>query len=191
MHGHSTPKYLHDQAAKRWAELDDQDPRARDYLLADESASRGDGPDSAVASKLAMKWANLVFRYESFWREEGRSPRENTRNRNALPPSERRLGEWARYQRRFEDGLTLFQKVRLDVSPAFSWDPWGQRWEQNYAMCARIITETGVLPRLVADDQTEFASARWLNRQLRLLKTGALTATRADRLRALLALPRA
>jgi hypothetical protein len=181
-----TPQQLHLKAFARWKPLDDRDPQSWDFIDADAAVSHGLDPQRVTTSRLAVKWVNLLHRYETFWSEFWR-PRENTRNRQSLPAAERHLGEWARYQRRFEDGLTLFQKVRLDVSPAFSWNPWGDRWEQNLALCTAFAEAHDQLPRLTIEDPEEFALARWLNRQLALLKAGTLPITRADRLRALLA----
>jgi hypothetical protein len=65
MDGDNAPKYFHDEAAQGWVKLDNQDPRSWDYLLADRSVSGGIAPDHVITSKLAMKWANLLFRYES------------------------------------------------------------------------------------------------------------------------------
>lgn len=183
----NTPAALHLSAVDRWEQLDDRDPRSRDYVTADALIANGGTTGRAGASKLADKWVRLLSRYEAFWREFLVPPRENTRERATLPPAERRLGEWARYQRRFEDGLTLFQKVRLDVSPAFSWDPWGARWAENFARCEAFFDSHDTLPRLTNGNPDEFALARWLNRQLYLLKTGALVGARAERVKALLA----
>ncbi len=89
----------------------------------------------------------------------GRAPRENTRARTTLGDEERRLGEWARYQRRFEDQLNAYQRARLDVSPAFDWDPLESVWRTNLAACVTFVKDMGDLPRLNGEDAREFALA--------------------------------
>lgn len=156
------------------------------------SATYRDAEAAIVAAvtggaRNALVWVSTLHRYEQFWREEGRSPRENTRNRQALPAPERRLGEWARYQRRYRDGLCRYQVVRLEVSPAFEWDPQEASWLANLAACDRHRRRTGALPHLSRTDAVEFALARWLNHQLKHLRMGTLSRNRERALLALLA----
>lgn len=131
------------------------------------------------AGNRARNWVRKLHRYEDFAHRHGRTPRENTRNRSALPTPERHLGEWARYQRRHEERLTRSQRVRLDVSPAFTWDPHEAAWGASFDRCLRHVTSTGRLPTLTAADPVEFAAARWLSRQLRQLQAGTLPPERA------------
>lgn len=72
------------------------------------------------AHRRATKWLSALHRYEDHWRDVGHTPREKTRAMASLSAEERNLGEWARYQRRFEDQLNAYQRARLDVSPASS-----------------------------------------------------------------------
>ena len=115
-----------------------------------------------LATKLARaaKWVHTLHRYEDHWLHCGHAPRENTRARHTLTADERRLGEWGRYQRRFEDQLNAYQRARLDVSPAFEWDPLGRHWRERLAACARFVDHRGALPRLSAVDRDEFGLAR-------------------------------
>ena len=131
-------------------------------------------------------WAEALHRHEDFWRLHGRSPRENTRNRSALPSSERNAGEWARRQRRYESNLTRYQAIRLEISPSFRWDPHEEAWQSRLDECIQHRIATGRVPYLNLADAAEFGLARWLGRQMRLLQHGAQPATRAARLRAFL-----
>lgn len=185
MTGTSSHEFLSARAAALWRLEDDLDPRSASYAEADQAGAGTDDP-GRLRSSRAMNWVRALGAYEDFWRETGRTPRENTRNRASLPAAERRLGEWARYQRRFEDGLSRYQEIRLDISPAFAWDPHHQSWQQNFDSCTRHVSETGQLPYLNAADPSEFALARWLGRQLRQLQTGTLLPDRADKLPELL-----
>ncbi|MBM7827694.1 helicase associated domain-containing protein [Microbacterium aurum] len=124
--------------------------------------------------------------YEAFTELEGRTPRESTRARATLSDDERHLGEWARYQRRHEKQLNVYQHARLDVSPAFAWDIRAAAWERSFETCLAHRARTGKLPRLNGADPEEFALARWLGRQLRELQLGRLDATRGRQLEALL-----
>lgn len=142
--------------------------------------------DQAVAQRRAANWINSLHAYEDHWRELGRAPRENTRARTTLTDEERHLGEWARYQRRFEGGLNAYQRARLDVSPAFEWDPLDRVWNERFEACERFVAAHRTLPRLHAADRTEFLLARWLGRQLLRLRSGRLEQVRAHQLHRLL-----
>lgn len=113
------PEDLHAQSDALWRSTNLADPAADRFAQAVELVLAG----QAAAPRRVANWMQALHRYERHWGENGRSPRENTRARDTLPADERRLGEWARYQRRFEDQLNGYQHARLDVSPAFEWDP--------------------------------------------------------------------
>ena len=181
------PAELHAEARGLWTQTGDQSDRSALYERADarvalEGVRLHDG-----TSRRAANWAEALSRYEDFWRLNGRSPRENTRDRSSLRPEERRMGEWARHQRRFDDRLSSYQTVRLDVSPAFEWDPLESVWQARLAECEQHGRTTGRLPRLHAADPAEFALARWLSRQLRQLQQRTLPDSRATQLEGLLA----
>jgi hypothetical protein len=185
---HPTPIRLAAEAFALWQKTGDPDSRSLIYAKADEDAANGGLGIVVPGDRRAINWVVAVHRYEGFWVLRGATPRENTRNRATLPAVERRMGEWARYQRRFEDGLTGYQKVRLDLSPAFAWDPHEHAWKTNLDQCASHLLFTGRLPYLNSSDQEEFALARWLGRQLRQLQTGTLPSSRVARLNALIAM---
>ncbi|GAB3129589.1 helicase associated domain-containing protein [Glaciibacter psychrotolerans] len=196
MNERTDPAALHQRARELWqassmhdqpAELGDVGDKSAQCAVADEAIAGGNEPERDNGTKRAANWAGTLHRYEEFWRSTGRSARENTRDRARLPADERRLGEWARHQRRFDDRLCGYQRIRLDVSPAFSWDPHDAQWEASLAGCAAHREATGHLPRLHAKDASEFALARWLGRQLRQLKTHTLPARRHQQLSDLLA----
>ena len=171
----NTPRALQRAADEAWRILSDQDrDRSTRYAQADDRAASGDALPISGRARRAENWVAALYRYEAFWRTHAHAPRENTRDRKALPAGERRMGEWARYQRRLEDRLCLYQRIRLDLSPAFVWDPHEAAWQANWDACTRHFAVTGVLPRLNSNDQIEFALARWLARQLRHYQTGTL-----------------
>jgi hypothetical protein len=180
-----TPEELHRRALQRWRANNETDTASEPHVLADMVVTFGIETEQSP-SKRATNWATTLRRYEQFWCDVGRSARENTKVRSTLPTSERLLGEWARYQRRFEDHLTAFQEIRLEVSPAFSWDPVDSAWNARLDACRRHVETTGRLPFLNGHNAEEFALARWLNRQLHQLQTGGQPPTRAARLTELL-----
>lgn len=98
------------------------------------------------------------------------------------------MGEWARYQRRFEDTRNSFQRARLDASPAFQWDPLEHAWAAHFDACVQHVLTTGRLPFLNGDDAKKFALARWLGRQAWLRKAGRLAGDRRARFDDLLSL---
>jgi hypothetical protein len=185
MTGTTSREFLSTKAIAVWRLENEPDTRSAAYAQADQDWAFADGCSPRRRSRVD-NWVRTLGAYEQFWLEIGRTPRENTRNRASLPASERRLGEWARYQRRFEDNLCRYQEIRLDVSPAFVWDPHHAGWQQNVEACIRHVQESGQLPFLNAADPIEFALARWLGRQLRHLKTGTLLPERAAKLSELL-----
>ena len=138
--------------------------------------------------KRPRNWVLALQRHESFWRTKGRHPRENTRNRDTLPKPESRLGGWGRYQRRFEENLSRYQIIRLDVSPSFRWDPHEEAWQKNLDACISHLMRTGRDPFHNSADLVELALARWLGRQMRQLQHGTQPPDRASRLEAFLAM---
>lgn len=187
----TTPEELHAKAFALYTRGDNGDERSALYAQADERVANGSEPIRRVGAKRPANWATELFNHEVFWREHGRRARENARDRASLTAGERRLGEWARYQRRFEDGLCLYQKIRLDVSPVFVWDPHESDWQKAIDGCIEDVRRTGQLPHLNSADPEEFARARWFRRQLRQMKTGTLRTNRADRVSAVLGLLKA
>lgn len=182
----STAAELYQAAHETWTAMADPDrPRSEQYQAADEILSRGHHGDAIRAR--AGNWVRTLHRYETFWWHHGRSPRENTRNRSSLSSVERRLGEWARYQRRFETDLCGYQHVRLSASPAFVWDPHDSVWFQQLERCCDQAVRNQRLPYLNSQDPVEFAAARWLNRQIMHLREQRLNPDRRRKLHALLA----
>jgi hypothetical protein len=183
-----SPRELHEKARRRWQETQRTDTESE----RDEAAGR------AVVSELpivwegptsrAMNWAQALEAYEMFWRTSRprRAPRENSRNRSSLSRAEGKLGEWARYQRRFQDRLSEFQTIRLTVSPAFQGDPVEAAWMTHLEQCRLHYVTRRRLPLLNGDNAEEFALARWLNRQLRQMQMGTQPPTRAALLAELL-----
>ncbi len=177
--------YLH--ASTLWGAVADTDPRSALFEAAEDRITR----NSVVRVPARQRrWISQLHSYESFWVERGKAARENTRDRSSLPDEERRLGEWARYQRRNRAGLCIYQTVRLDVSPAFEWDPQTAAWNSNLAACRRHLVATGTLPILDASDAGQFALARWLGRQLDLRRRHLLPPPRAAQLDALMEMSR-
>jgi len=186
MHHAHTPAELCRQAFVLWQSEVVTDDRSLACWVADYETSNGVTISAQSTSRRANTWVVKLHRYEDFWRVEGRSPRENTRSLSTLPIPERRLGQWGRYQRRVEENLSRYQEIRLDVSPAFRWDPHEEAWQARIDSCIQHREATGRLPYLNSTDPVEFAHARWLARQLRQLQRGTQPPTRAVRLTAFL-----
>jgi hypothetical protein len=179
-----SPRTLYTFASALWAETREQDEISALYETAEEKITRDSGAPVPVRQE---RWMLRLHTYEEFWSDHGRSARENTRDRRSLPSEERRLGEWARYQRRFEPELSTYQRLRLDVSPAFDWDPQEASWQRSMTACLAFVARTGSLPKLDSTDRDQFTVARWLARQLRLVQSGMISNSRAAAIRSLLA----
>lgn len=181
-----TPAELHTRADALWRSTHPDDPVAERYAEATALLFNG----RSGAQRRATNWVSTLHRYEDYWRVVGHTPREKTRAMASLPAEERNLGEWARYQRRFEDQLNAYQRARLDLSPAFEWDPLETLWRARFIECMTFVQANRRLPRLHADDRVEFALARWLGRQLLRLQDGRLDQKRTEKLHDLLRLSR-
>lgn len=179
---------LHDKAVTLWRATKQLDRQSERDEAAGRSVAYGvpvawDGP-----VKLALKWARSLATYEEFWSTSNphRAPRENTRNRESLSQEERNHGEWARRQRRYRPRLSAFQIERLNVSPAFRWDPVQSTWAVRLQECQIFFEKKGRLPLLNSADPHEYHLARWLNRQFHQLRVGSLSPARAAALDAFL-----
>ena len=179
----SNTRALYTFASMLWAQSAQTDELSSSYELAEELITRRSG---ALVPARQRQWISKLHEYESFRAAEGKSPRENTRDRSSIPVRERRLGEWARYQRRFEPELSVYQRLRLDASPAFDWDPQEAGWQRKLDECFAHVARTGQLPILASTDPDQFALARWLGRQLRHLQAGSIGPNRAAALTQLL-----
>ena len=166
---------------------DDRSIESQRYIDA-ERRLVGDLEPSRTEDRRPMNWVSNLHRFEAFTRAEGRTPRENSRIRGSIPGPERRLGEWARYQRRFEDGLCAYQRARLDVSPHFAWDIGDAVWKKRYDSCVTFRVLHARLPLLTNRDNDEFVLARWLGRQLKARQLGTLPPERSVRIDRLLRL---
>lgn len=145
----NTSRALQGAAIQAWRNLSDLDrDRSARYADTNDHASSGAASPRSGRAGRACNWVAALYRCEAFWRTHAHAPRENTRDHKALPAGERRMGEWARYQRRVEERLYLY--------------------------CTRHFEVTGMLTRLNSNSQTEFALARWLARQLRHYQRGTL-----------------
>jgi hypothetical protein len=182
---------LYLDAIAAWADEDRNDDDGSIEYASAEARSIGLPTGEDRPGRRAARWVSTLYSYELHWSRAGHAPREKTRDASTLPEWERRLGEWARYQRRFERKLTSYQRVRLDRSPAFDWDPSEAAWDRALNEAIRIVISNGRLPYLNGDDPSEFAVARWLGRQLRRGQNGNLSARRATLLDGLLNLARA
>lgn len=182
MHERIIPKELHARALALYTQGGDGDERSALYAQADERVANGISPLRRAGTKRPANWAAGLHKYEDFWREYCRRPREHTRNGATLRPGESRMGAWATYQRKFEDNLCRYQKIRLDISPAFDWDIHDGDWQRTFDGWISQGQKTGRRPYLNGSDEIEFGRARWHNRQLRQLQDGTLSASRAKRI---------
>jgi hypothetical protein len=171
---------LHERAVSEY-ELGGPDATGTPFLEAERLFLARAGRSSSAISKRAFNWTSKLYRYELFTAENGRTPRENTRNRVSLPPGERRLGEWAGYQRRMQDRLSRFQWIRLDLSSAFEWDPLESQWQSRLEEYRSFVSAHGRQPFLNPEEPSEFRLARWVARQLDSLRIGSLPLDRAMR----------
>ena len=179
---------LHEKAVRLWRATKALDRQSERDEAAGRSVAYGVPVAWDGAAKWALKWARSLATYEAFWSTSNpnRAPRENTRNRESLSQEERNHGEWARRRRRYRIRLSAFQIERLNVSPAFRWDPVQSTWAARLQECQIFFEKKGQQPRLNSADPHEYQMARWLNRQLHKLREGSLSPARAAGLDAFL-----
>jgi hypothetical protein len=85
------------------------------------------------------------------------------------------------------DQLCRFQLGRLDLSPAFVWDPLQEEWDEQLKALGDFVEKRKTLPRLTYLDLDQFALARWLGRPRAALRAGTMSEERRGRLTGLLA----
>jgi hypothetical protein len=169
-----TPRQLHDAAVIESAKHPDTDPRVESYQLVDLLIAIDRDHEVIAGMRWEFKWAGKMADYEEFWRQKGKAPRQKGGEATPVPKAERRLGRWARYQRRFEGRLCRFQLARLDVSPVFVWDPRQQQWDKRLKELTNFVEKRKSLPRLTYLDEEQLKLARWLGRQLAALRDGTM-----------------
>lgn len=177
-----TPHDIHRAALTRWRNEYPDDASSQAYVDAEILALEGD----RSTARRPARWIATLLEYEAFTHTHGRTPREKPGTNTPLTQVERRLAEWARYLRRFEENLSDYQVARLEESPAFVWDLRNSAWGNTFERCTTFANEHGRLPHLNQANTTEFALARWLRRQLHHQHTGSADRARVSQIEALL-----
>jgi hypothetical protein len=169
-----TPRELHDAAVIEAAKHPDTDPRSESYQRVNLLIAIDRDHEVIAGMRWEFKWAGKMADYEEFWRQTEKAPRQKGGKATPVPEAELRLGTWARDQRRFEGRLCRFQLARLDVSPAFVWDPRQKQWDKNLEAISDFVEKRKNLPRLISQDQDQLKLARWLGRQLAALRENTM-----------------
>lgn len=164
MHGQVTTLALYNEAKRRVADQSIEPSncafeRAERYLL---------GLRRRVPRRAPLNWVTRMHELEHFQMVNDRLP-----SRGARDSKERALAAWARRQRDRDDH-TVFQRARLDVSPAFTENSHDAAWLARAARLRDVILTTGEPPRWLDSDPEQYRLREWWTRQLHQLRYGAL-----------------
>jgi hypothetical protein len=98
-----------------------------------------------------------------------------------------RLGRWVTKQRAAfaEDRLDPGRAERLASLPGWSWDPYGEAWEEGFGILGRFVAREG--HALVPQEHVEdgFRLGQWVSSQRTSFAWGDMRADRAERLQQL------
>jgi hypothetical protein len=141
------------------------------------------GLRAGAPRRAHLNWVLRLHQLEEFGRASGRLP-----SRSGQGPEERALAAWVRRQRE-RDGLSVFQRSRLDVSPAFTKSAHDAAWIRRAARVRNMILTTGELPRWLESDPEQYRLREWWNRQLHAVQIGSLDPRGAVIVAELAALP--
>ena len=133
-------------------------------------------------SRRVRNWVTSLLQLERFTFDEGRLPRENNRlDRGQITGEERRLTEWARYQRRTATQIQhcAYQTRRLETVPGFRWNPLSDQWRQNFDEYFRFVTRYGA-PAYRSKNAEQHKLASWASRQRRAHALGVLPLDRFE-----------
>ena len=175
---------IHESAVKRWQDHYMYATGSLPYIQAELEVIHG----RRSAALRPARWIDTLHSYETFSQSHGRTPREKPIGQSECLQAERRLAEWARYQRRFEENLNNFQVARLDTSPGFEWDLREHSWGSMLQRCVVFSQDHGRLPHLNISSRAEYVLARWLRRQLHRQRAGVAEPSRTAKIEALLRL---
>lgn len=154
--------------------------RSLRYFRAEQSLIHSAGAVNLPGSRIS-KWVLTARAFESFAREHGRLPMTRRRSSNCpASDAESRLAEWSKYQRRpaVHARLCAYQVERLECVAGFSWDPAGDRWDDQLFGYLDFVVTFGRKPRYRSVNPDERHLAGWEARQRHLIKRGLLSHSR-------------
>jgi superfamily II DNA or RNA helicase len=128
---------------------------------------------------FADRWEQNFAALNSFSAEHRRLP-----TNHSIGGSEGRLAAWVHTQRQGKHKLSDGRIQRLENIPGWSWDPFADRWEQNFAALQAFSTRYSRLPTSRADGE-EGRLAMWISNQRKELKAGRLSPERDQRLKSI------
>ena len=144
------------------------------------------GPREARKQRNESDWVGRYADLVRFIAAHDRMPHEQPggglENR-----TESLLAGWARYQRRrFARGnLPGWQHALLEQVRPFSFDPYGDLWNDQYELLAVFQARLRKVPSYRSSDLSERALGAWVHKQRHLFKTGQLSAERVSAFREL------
>ena len=163
-----------DQFDKEWGAI----ARARRYAPTLGVLHFQAATNPATASRRIRVWLERCVAVESFVLEANRYPTEA-----AADPAERLLGTWLRYQRRARHTLSDYQRGRLELLPAWSWNPRSDTWHDQLHDYEDFVRQNGRAPRRGSADRRESTLAVWMMNQ----RTNSRRGTQSSYREALLA----
>lgn len=132
-------------------------------------------------TRTSRNWETRLREVEGFIATTGSFPRANCRRR-LEKPTECRLADWLRRQRRSRPNLSSKQSRCLEALPGFEWEPRDAAWDDKFFAYGGFLELQGRPPRRRSDDAVERSLAVWFRNQCWQLAKGTLPKHRADEL---------
>jgi len=110
-----------------------------------------DGLRTRLVEQTTASWMFWYGLLQEYVEEYGDSPTADYKTK-----SDFRLGRWVTKQRSQQDSLTLERKRLLESLPGWSWDIWGDKWNERFQFLKAFVAKTGItkIPRTFKDNDS-------------------------------------
>lgn len=134
------------------------------------------GQPTGAGERRRRAWLLFMRRAEQFVASRRRLPAHGGPQRHASA-AESELADWLTYQRRRHDRgeLCLYERMRLEILPGFSWAPLLEAWERRLEEYDLFLRTHRRKPRFRSADPDERSLADWITRQRARRRAGRLS----------------
>lgn len=150
--------------------LSEDQTRSLRYFQADVAAGPVD------VSARVVRWVAIAHEVDAYLAMHGRPPRRNSRRRQPLDTSARRLAGWFEDQRRpsAKARQCSYQRRRIALFPGVDARDRDQRWQDALDAYRRFLESEGRAPSARATDGSERRLAGWAAKQRCAYRAGQL-----------------
>lgn len=131
---------------------------------------------TGAGERRRRTWLQFMRRTEQFVASRRRLPTHGGPQRRASA-AESELADWLTYQRRRHDRseLCLYERMRLEMLPGFSWTPLLETWERRLEQYDLFLRTRRRKPRFRSADPIERSLVDWIARQRARRRAGRLS----------------